>query len=326
MTTETTDTTPEVTDDLASIERQFFNLPEKEDSEPEPVEQEQNLPEQEDSEEADEAQEVAEQDQEEEQEEENEEQKEQPRKKRTTAERIKRLDRDRRHWEREALAKEERLKELEAKLAAVEKGGLTPEQKDDNDYGVKDPDHTKYRYGELDPQYMADLADARAERKLQAYLAKQEQAQQAAAAEREIAQVRERAEATIEAGRSKFSDFYEVVVEGAQEGDYPLTEEMFSTIVETEVAPDILYYLAQNPDEAEKVASLSPKRLAMWAGRMEAEIKAVLNKPAPKKITQAPPPVATFPKGSGGKGGPRLDDPDDPRALFAIERELFGRK
>lgn len=64
-------------------------------------------------------------------------------------------------------------------------------------------------------------------------------------------------------------------------------------IVESEVGPALLYHLAQNPDEADRIAKLSPVRQAAELGKLEAKV----SMPA-KRTTNAPPPAAHT---SGGK-------------------------
>jgi hypothetical protein len=222
--------------------------------------------------------------------------------KRTTAERINKLTADRRYWEREALAQRTRLQQIEAELAAAKaakEDPLTPVAEGNRDPTVQGPDPRNYRYGELDPQYFSDLADFRAEQKIQALLQKQEEAQRAAAAEQHLAQVREKAAQITEIGQAKFSDFDTVVVEAARNGEFPLTQEMFETAAETKVAAEILYYLAQNPVEAARVADMNPRQQALWFGRKEAEMSQPA-RPKPKIVSSAPDPISPA-RGSTGQ-------------------------
>jgi hypothetical protein len=237
--------------------------------------------------------------------------------KRSTSDRIKKLVADKREAER-ALA------ELQARVAAAEKPDLTAAKASDTTEALQEPDPAKYKFGELDPQYMRDLAKFEVKSELLAVQREQEQARQTEAANREADQVRQKAAEVTQAGQAKFSDFEEVVVEAALAGEFALTQEMFETAVETAVAPDILYYLAQNPEESAKVAEMNPRQQALWFGRMEAKF----SQPAPepkRKVTTAPPPPASLPKGSGGKGGVSIYDIEDPRALDAMTKALFGK-
>jgi hypothetical protein len=174
---------------------------------------------------------------------------------------------------------------------------LTGESAGGNEQSVQAPDPTKYRYGELDPQYISDLADYRADIKLQAYERKQKEAQQAVAADRELDQVRTKAAEVTTAGLAKFSDFEEVVVQAAQAGEFELTREMFETAAATPVAADILYHLAKNPDEALAVSRMDARQQGMWFGRMEAKFAKPAT-PEPKRISSAPDPISSA-RGSG---------------------------
>ena len=321
MTTQSESTMVDVTDDLEAFSAELYGTtppPAKEDArEPQPEDQPVVDPEPEGDDGDDEG------DTSEEDNPEPEAEKPPERKKRTTAERVKALNANWREAQREAA-------ELRARLDAIEAGQkkpLTEETASDNTAAVQAPDPAKYKFGELDPQYMADLVDYRAELKIQALLTKQEEARRAEAEASQAttaeAKVRETVAKVTEAGTAKFPDFQTVVVEAAENGEFALTQEMFETAVETAVAADILYHLAQNPEESAQVAAMNPRQQALWFGRMEAKLSAP--RPAPKKITQAGAPPPSFPKGNAGKGGVNLTDLDDPRALDAMTQALFGK-
>lgn len=241
-------------------------------------------------------------------------------KKRTTADRIKKLAMDRSRQAQE-------IEQLRKELEAIKTGKPLTEDKPaaTADTGLVKPDPAKYQYGELDPKFIEDLADYRADLKLAKFQAElrqqQEQERQQEAERRASATLQEKATAIEQAGSSKYADFHEVVVEGGQNGDYPLTKEMFELAVEMgERAPDVLYHLATNPEEAAKVAKMSLPQQAMWFGRMEAKLAT----PPARKATAAPPPPSASPRGAGSKGGVALDDLNDPRALKAMAKALFA--
>lgn len=309
MTTETT-TMLEVTDDLNAFSKSFFNP--SADPAPEPAAE----PEAEAPEEVEEAPEepVAETD------DGDEEEAPKP-KKRTTNDRLK----------QKAAENARLMQQLEALRAEIEgiKKPLTetkPESK--ADVGLEKPDPAKFQYGELDPNYMEALADYRADLKIAKFQAElreqQETERQQEAQKRASATLQETATRIEQAGSSKYADFHELVVEGGQNGEYPLTKEMFELVAETgDVAPDILYHLANNPDEAAEVARLPFAKQALWFGRMEAKLAQPIQ-PTAKKVTTAPPPPASTPRGTGSKSGPSLTDLNDPRALDMMTKALFG--
>ena len=224
---------------------------------------------------------------------------------------------------RELRDAQRRIAELEAKMAPAtpaEATPLTQAPEKGNDTASKAPNAENYRYGELDPQYMQDIADYRADLRIAAFraeLAEENKAtQQAQAAQREAAALKETAEKVATAGSSKYADFNEVVVQGAQNNEWTLTKEMFELAAETSVAADVLYHLASNPEEADTVAAMRPAQQAMWFGRMEVKY----SQPPARKVTQAPEPMASV-RGAGS----RNTVPDDTDDLAAFERKFFKR-
>lgn len=72
-------------------------------------------------------------------------------------------------------------------------------------------------------------------------------------------------------------------------------------IKESDLGPEVAYYIATTPDEAQKFISADPISAARQLGRIEAHLSL---KPG-KKISNAPPPVDTL-GGSQGSGSPDL--------------------
>lgn len=306
----TTETMTEVTDDLDAFSKEMFGEPPAPEPKAEPVEQTEEA-----AEEVAEAEETT-----------GEEGEEKPeRRKLSTTDRINKMTRRM----REAEARAADVDSLRAELAALKAQTLTPKPEAGKVEALGEPDAATYQYGELDPQYMRDLARFEAKQEtaqLRASLkAEAEQETRQSAAQREHAAFQEAATKIEQAGVAKFSDFDELVIQGAQDGDFELTKEMALALTDMpDAAPDILYYLATYPEESARVAAMSERRQAMWFGRMEAELTAKAAPPA-RKITQAGAPPASLPKGSGSRGGPSLYDLDDPRALAAMTKALFGK-
>lgn len=72
----------------------------------------------------------------------------------------------------------------------------------------------------------------------------------------------------------------------------PITEAMAEVIQESELGPQIAYYLGKNTTEAEQIAQLDPVRAARALGRIEAKLEKPAAPPPPPKpaVSQAPPP------------------------------------
>jgi hypothetical protein len=82
-------------------------------------------------------------------------------------------------------------------------------------------------------------------------------------------------------------------------------------IAESEIGPEILYHLAQHPEEAKRILSLNPVRAVVELGKLEAKLTPAAAAPKQKtKVTSAPDPIS--PVGGKGKAGPKpLHEVDD---------------
>lgn len=87
--------------------------------------------------------------------------------------------------------------------------------------------------------------------------------------------------------------------------ELPLTKPIASALIESDVAPQLMAYMASNPDEVERIAKLSDARQAVELGKLELKLQ---NAP---KTSKAPAPINPL---SGAKGGAT---PDPERMTFA---------
>lgn len=141
-------------------------------------------------------------------------------------------------------------------------------------------------------------------------------------------QYHEKVQATFkqreEAARSKYDDFEEV----AYSPDVPITQPMAMTIQESELGPELAYYLGKNLSEAERIARLSPFLQAKELGRLEAKLSAAVTPPKP---SAAPAPISPIKSPSGA---PSVVDTANPKSAesmstsdwIAAERERQRRK
>ena len=115
----------------------------------------------------------------------------------------------------------------------------------------------------------------------------------------------------LEEARDKYEDFDDV----AFADDVHITDTMASAIMESDLGPDVQYFLGNHPKEASRIARLSPVGQVREIGKLEAKLSA----PPPRKTTSAPPPV----KPVTGKGAaPTKVDPDklDIKEWMKLER------
>lgn len=110
-----------------------------------------------------------------------------------------------------------------------------------------------------------------------------------------------------EAGMKDYPDFAEVIADAS---DMPVGNAA-AAIAEAENPAGVMYYLAKNRAQAERIAALSPLKAAIEIGRIESGLKS-----APK-VSNAPPPG----KPVGSKPSAGSDPPDDPDAYMRWRRK-----
>lgn len=216
----------------------------------------------------------------------------------------------------EAVAKQRRAEreteDLRRRVAALEaaeekslpKGEEPAKEKSDG----KGPDPEKYTYGELDPRYIADLAEYHADRKAAQIKAEFERERQADAERRTKAEVQQKVEDLVRQGARKYRDFNNVVVKAAEAGDFPVSAEMAELVLGSKVGADVAYHLATHLDLAVRISEMAPLKQAAEFGKLESRY---LNASRPRTTTtQAPPPPVSPPRGAGGKFETRPDTAD----------------
>lgn len=88
-----------------------------------------------------------------------------------------------------------------------------------------------------------------------------------------------------ETARDKYDDYDQVTRNEA----VAITDVMGRTIMESDIGPDILYALGQDPKEAARIAKLSPLMQAAAIGKMEAKLASA---PPVKRTSSAPAPIS----------------------------------
>ena len=126
----------------------------------------------------------------------------------------------------------------------------------------------------------------------------------------------------MDSARERYEDFDDVM----GESEVPVTPAMSEIIMTSEVGPDIAYYLANNPEEAGKIAKMPALAAAKALGKLEDKLEAQLKasgqseqskgeqKPAQESkktetpVTKAPKPIT--PVNAGGASGGSAKDPE----------------
>jgi hypothetical protein len=254
--------------------------------------------------------------------------------KRSVQQRINQAIRGKNAAEVRATAAEQRSADLEARLAALEKGekppltGTTPAATVN---GEAAPDPKDFTYGELDQGYIRALARFETRAELAADRAKQAEktaTDTRTAAEQEAAA---QIEAFAEAGNDKYDDFYETVIQGARDGAWPLSAALGAALIESDHGHAIAYRLASDVKEATEIAALSPSKQVAWLGRQEAALDAETGDGKTKgasedatkvkaKVSAAPAPI-TRTRGSGAPEASHAAGAD----FAAFEREAMSQ-
>jgi hypothetical protein len=187
----------------------------------------------------------------------------------------KRIDRAvRQKYEAEA-----RTKMLEERLASLEQRERAPTYAKT----VDDSEPTIDKFDNFD-QYVAAKAEYIAKKQIESTLSAREQQQRAASEAAERTKTVESWNKRVEKATAELPDFEEAI----SSSDVPMTEPMRQAILESEIGPKLAYHLANNPEEAVKIANMSPIKAITALGRIEERLAA---QTTAVKTTSAPPPI-----------------------------------
>mgnify|MGYP007100053525 CR=1 FL=1 len=174
---------------------------------------------------------------------------------------------------------EENLRRIEDRILTMEARQSAPQQQS----RVAEGEPTIDKFDNFD-EYVAAKAEYIARKQIESTLTEREQRQQV---EREAAERRKTADSwnkRIAAATAEMPDFEEVLASS----DVPMTPPMQRAIMESDIGPKLAYYLANNPDEAEQIAGMSPIGAIRTLGRIEERLA---NAKPEVKTTNAPPPI-----------------------------------
>lgn len=216
-----------------------------------------------------------------------------PKPKPTAKDRIDELTAKRREAEREA--EYWKAKALQAPTTPAPAPQAAPEE--------QEPNPQDYEHGELDAKFIRDHATFHATKAFEDRLAKLNSERSAQAAQTAW-------QAKEQAALTKFPDYEDKVARGR----WACSQDMATAIKESDVGPDLAYHLASNPDEAQRIASLTPHSQIRELGKLEAKLSAPTT-PQPKLVSSAPDPIPSV-RGSGG----RFEAAPDTGDFAAFER------
>lgn len=155
-----------------------------------------------------------------------------------------------------------------------------------------EPDPAEFTYGETDPGYIKALG---------AHAARQEHARLRAEDSRHATV--ERVEQSWEQRQAAFAKDKPDFFQATTAKDLPITPVMANAIKTSEDGPAVAYHLAQNPDEARRIANLPPLAQVRELGKLEGKLAPPASAPTVKSVSDAPPPHPQA-RGQGGRFRP----------------------
>lgn len=253
-----------------------------------------------------------------------------PKKKNRAEERIAELNSKWREEQRQREALEARLAALEGKAPKDETPETSAPQSTTADTNAPKPTDTnedgtgKYPLGEFDPAYITALTQYNVDKAFSEREAKQQEEAQRAKQQEAMGQLEAEWNTQLETARERYPDFGEKVAD--LEPIFSKTDEAYgeylsSTLMSMSNGTDILYYLADHPEQAEKIANSGAREATLILGRLQAQFDKPDGTP-PRKASNAPPPPPTN-KGSSAAKGRVAPDTDD---LDAFETVFFNKK
>lgn len=264
--------------------------------------------------------------------------------KKSAQKRFDEITRARRLAERERDAEREANIRLKEELAALKSGKKTEEQpakktaksalKEATDLGVDlsdldKPDPADYEFAELSPEYTDALSTYMFEVN-QRVAAKKNEAKTAEKAVSEANQAAFDKNIAPALKDPTMPDFAEVVLKGAAEKKWPLSDQLGQLLVESEHGARISYHLAKNLEKAKQVYDMTPAAQAKWLGKMEAKLDAVKPKTGEKKSeksekTKTESKVIKLPEPVEKPRGRAKADPDASTADFATFEAMVNK-
>lgn len=223
-------------------------------------------------------------------------------------------ERDRDYWRELALRDQRRPAEREP--SQREQQPVDQELKT-----LADFNYDERAYG----QYVQKVAEQAAERRVEGL--RKEFRETQTQAERDAARSDFGERATAWAKEQKIEDIDRMFAD-PRDGGPIITDSMAETIMDSELGPAVLHYLAKNRSVSNQIARMAPLQQAREIGRLEAKLSTA---PTPNRVSGAPPPAPRI-DGSGTGGGTVKADSADSDKLSDAEwmrlrnKQIEGRR
>lgn len=232
-----------------------------------------------------------------------------------------------REAERREQALLDRLAAIEGKINPVKEETVlqTSGEPDPNELNADGSE--KYPLGEFDKSYIRDLtkftlekqqAEMRAEMEMEQTRQKEAQQQEALQSEWN---------SKLQPAQERYPDFVEkgqTLIESLGNLDEAYGKYLADTLKSMEYGPDVLYYLASNPDEAHRIVNAGATKATVALGRLEAKFAFASEEKekAKPKVSKAPTP----PPSNKGNLSAHVEVADDTDDLEAFMTKLYPKR
>lgn len=184
-------------------------------------------------------------------------------------------------------AKEQEAEYWKAEALKRQKSEMPEDEKARQNARVADERKPKAENFDSHEEYVEALTDWKIEQREKAKELKAQQESAKTEIEKKVSSHQER----VEAFKKAHDDFDEVL---SDVDDIPMSIAVQEVILESELGPELMYELASNPKEFERICSLSPLKAAKELGKIEDKIRKSAEAPKENKTTKAPPPIKTL--------------------------------
>lgn len=259
-----------------------------------------------------------------------------PKKKQTAQERINEVVGKQREAERQLQAaiqeierlkqgthKPEPTKEVDDSPAVLQQGPAEPTPDDKNEDGSD-----KYPLGEYDPAYIKDLTKFTFQQEAEQAKIRAKEEEARAAQQAALSALEDTWSEKLVTAQERYPDFQEKgqsLISTFEGIDEKYGEYLSATVMSLDHGPDVLYYLANNPELANEIVMSGATKATISLGKLEAMFddegeKTTNIRP---KVTKAPTPPPILNKGSAVSIPEVPEDTDD---LDAFSQKFFKRK
>jgi len=183
----------------------------------------------------------------------------------------------------------------------------------------------KYKLGEFDPAFIRDLTKFTIDEERAKVKAEEEKTAQQKMVEAAQEELKSSWLEKVDEAEKEIPDLRDnlgKVGEAFAGIDPNYGEFLAATIMTCDFGPQIMYYLSQHIDEAQKIVASGPASATLAIGRLDAKFSKAPAEKRTSKQSSAPNPPARQTKGSGG-GSKTV--PGDTRDLAAFRREFYKK-